>query len=198
MDTLTFDTIAKAWKRLVNDPIKVDQMQTQAPSLINPEAIRLKRINEDEGGITIRFVGFDAASDSSQGIPTIKRMIQSWLKRVASEVRVIDSIEPDLTLLVSKDVRFTEAAVTIFRRDPKTNKIKRAYKCIGGRKDGRRVQNPDQCMQFPDVDKKMNLAITKRAKYGQSVNSRTKTKLTNIVSKRVRKANQRLKKARGI
>lgn len=199
MDELTFDIIAKAWKKLVSTPDKVNAMRTEAPTLTHPEAIRLKHSGHTgDDAIHIIFYGFDAASDEIQGIPTIKRMVLNWLKKIADNVQVVDSTETDLNLLVSPATKFTEAAIPILRRDPKTNKVKRAYKCIGGRKDGRRVSNPDQCLQYPSVAKKISLSISKRAKYGQRSKSRTKTKLTNIVSKRVRKANARLKKARGM
>lgn len=197
MNTLSFDIIAKAWKKLVEDPDKLNALQTQAPGLTQPGAIRLKNVEEMDDKIHIRFHGFELASDEVQGVPVIKRMILNWIKKFADFVQVMDSGDSDLNLMISKQMKFTEAAVPVFRRDPKTNKVKRAFKCIGGKKDGRRVSDPDQCLTYPSVAKKISLSISKRAKYGQRAKSRTKTKLTNIVSKRVRKANQRLKKARG-
>lgn len=197
MDTLSFDIIAKAWKKLINDPDKLDSIQTQAPGLTQPGAIRLKNVEEMSDKMHIRFYGFDAASDEVQGVPVIKRMVLNWIKQFADFVQVMDSGDSDLNLMISRRMKFNEAAVPVFRRDPKTNKVKRAYKCIGGKKDGRRVSDPDQCLQYPSVAKKISLSISKRAKYGQRSKARTKTKLTNIVSRRVRKANQRLKKARG-
>ena len=41
------------------------------------------------------------------------------------------------------------------------------------------------------------MKMTKRAKSGQMGIGRKKTQLTNIVSKKIRKANTRFKKARG-
>ena len=198
MDQISFDIVATAWKRLINNPDKVNDMQIQAPTLTKPAAIRLKNQREDEITITIRFFGFNTASEDSEGIPIIKRMIFNWVKRFSQEVQIMDSIGTDLILVISKTARFTEAAISIYRRDPKTNKVKRVYKCIGGRKDGRRVSDPELCLQYPDVAKRISLSISKRAKHGQSRKAKTKTKLTNIVARRVRKANQRLKKARGI
>ena len=90
-----------------------------------------------------------------------------------------------------------EAAISIFKRDPKTNKSKRYYKCIGGKKHGRRMANPNDCIGFPDFMKKMKFAMTKRQKPGQAGLGKKKTQLTNIMAKRIRKANTRLKKARG-
>lgn len=198
MDELSFEIISGAWKKVINDPEKLSAIQTQAPTLHWPEAIRLKNVSDQDGKIQIRFYGFEAASDETRGIPIIKRMILNWLKQFSSSVQVVDSTNTDLNLIVAKTTKFTEAAIPIFRRDPKTNKVKRVYKCLGGAKDGRKVSDPNQCLSYPDVGKKISLSISKRAKYGQSKKAKTRTKLTNIVSKRVRKANQRLKKARGM
>lgn len=197
MDELNFQTIAKAWKRLVSDPDKVSSMQTQSPSLTTPAAIRLKNIVEQDGHFHIRFSGFENASSETAGIPIIKRMILNWMKQIAEEVKVMDSTNTDLNLLVSNRSKFTEAAISIYHRNPKTNKVTRKYKCMGGPKNGRKVSDPNQCLQYPSVAKKISLSISKRATKGQSAKARTKTKLTNIVSRKVRKANQRLKKARG-
>jgi len=198
MNGLDFQTIANAWKRMISDPTKVMSMQTEAPDLLHPNAIRIKNIPSDDGKIHIRFYGFDAASSDTTGIPIIKRMVMNWVKRISTNVQIIDSGMSDLSLIISPDMRFTEAAISIFKRDPKSNKVKRVYKCIGGRKNGRRVSDPEQCLQYPSVEKRMKLAISKRMKAGASGKARTKTKLTNIMSRRVRKANQRIKKARGM
>lgn len=197
MDNLNFDVVLKAWKKLIADPVKLNAIQTQAPGLVHPNAIRMKNVDETNDTLHFRFYGFDAAADSVQDVPIIKRMVLNWLKQFSDFVQVMDSGDSDLNLKVSKQLKFTEAAIPVYKRDPKTNKVKRVYKCIGGRKDGRRVSDPNQCLQYPSVDKKIKLSISKRAKHGQRAKARTKTKLTNIVSRRVRKANQRLKKARG-
>jgi hypothetical protein len=198
MSDLSFNKIARAWKTMVANPDKALAMKVQSPSLIHPDAIRIKNVDtDDDTNIHIRFYGFDASSSDAKGIPTIKRMVMNWIKKISDHVQIIDSASSDLNMIISTQMRFTEAAVPVFRRDPKTNKMKRAYKCIGGRKNGRRVSNPDQCLQYPNIEKGIKLAISKRAKHGQRAKNRTKTKLTNIMSRRVRKANKRLTKARG-
>jgi len=196
--SITFENVAKAWKKLVSDDEKLMAMTRFAPSLVRPSAIKLKNIPRNDGKLHIRFYGFEAASDSSSGIPLIKRMIVNWMKKISESVQIVDSGASDLNLLISTEMRFDEAAIPIYKRDPKTNKIKRGYKCIGGRKDGRRVSDPNACIMAPDIAKRIQFQITKRAKKGQSAKAKTRTKLTNIVSKRLRKANTRLKKARGL
>lgn len=197
MDNIDFDTIADAWKRLITDADRIDSMKVEAPSLVYPNAIRMKNISQDDSSVQIQFFGFETASDGAQGIPIIKRMIVNWLKQISSMVQVINTGTGDLVVRVSTLSKFTEVAIPIYRRNPKTNKITRVSKCVGGSKAGRKVSDPNSCMTYPDVEKKANLSISKRARAGQITNQRTKTKLTNIVSRRVRKANQRLKKARG-
>jgi len=197
MHTINFKTITKMWKSLLTDPDSVTSMKKHAPSLEHPTAIHLKKLNEGDGVLKLQFYGFVAASNNTDGVPMIKRVVVNWIKQYAADVKVIASDKGTLLLNISTQRRFDEAAVTVFRRDPKTNKVKRVYKCIGGRKDGRRVSDGSQCLQYPNVEKRISLSISKRAKAGQAKRARTKTKLTNIVAKRVRKANNRLKKARG-
>lgn len=197
MEELSFDLIAAAWKRLINDADKLTAMQTQAPSLVYPTAIRLKNTGGDEQSIQLQFYGFEAASDNSQGVPIIKRMLLNWVKQFAETVQVMGSTNTDLNLVISKQAKFTEAAISVYRRNPKTNKITRVHRCMGGAKNGRKVSDPQDCLSYPDVQKKISLSISKRAKYGQAAEHKLKTRLTNIVSKRVRKINQRMKKARG-
>lgn len=197
MDTVDFDTIADAWKRLINDDDRVDNMKVEAPSLVYPNAIRIKNISQDESSLRIQFFGFETASNGTAGIPIIKRMIVNWLKQISSMVQVVNAGTGDLVVNISTMSKFTEVAVPVFRRNPKTNAITRVSKCVGGAKAGRKVSNPNSCMTYPDVEKRANLSISKRARAGQIVQQKTKTKLTNIVSRRVRKINQRMKKARG-
>jgi hypothetical protein len=192
---LNFDTIRAAWDKLRTE--RETELQKLAPNLSNPGEIYLKKIREDDNYIILQFNGFSNAVDQTQAIPQVKRMIVEWIRKYSMEVQIMPGDLTTLMVRVSKETKFSEAAISIFKRDPKTNKAKKAYRCVGGKKDGRRVSNPDQCIGVPDFNKKMNFAISKRTKYGQATKSKTKTKLTNIISKRVRKANQRLKKARG-
>lgn len=192
---LNFDTIRAAWDKLRTE--RETELQKLAPNLSNPGEIYLKKIREDDNYIILQFNGFSNAVDQTQAIPQVKRIIVEWIRKYSMEVQIMPGDLTTLMVRVSKETKFSEAAISIFKRDPKTNKAKKAYRCVGGKKDGRRVSNPDQCIGVPDFNKKMNFAISKRTKYGQATKSKTKTKLTNIISKRVRKANQRLKKARG-
>lgn len=192
---LNFDTIRAAWDKLRTE--RETELKKLAPNLSNPGEIYLKKIREDDSYIIIQFNGFSNAVDQTQAIPQVKRMIVEWIRKYSMEVQIMPGDLTTLMVRVSKETKFSEAAISIFKRDPKTNKAKKAYRCVGGKKDGRRVSNPDQCIGVPDFNKKMNFAISKRTKYGQATKAKTKTKLTNIISKRVRKANQRLKNARG-
>lgn len=214
-DSLTFDVLKTAWDKLRTE--RKGDLQRQASELSDPEEIYVKRISEDPHYLTVEFLGFLNAVTSPESIPQAKRLVLQWLRKVALDVQIGRSDQSALIVRLSKDLRprytragqatmgeaatsqklLPEAAISIFKRDPKTNKTKRYYKCIGGKKNGRRVANPDDCIGVPDFNKRVKFGMTKRAKYGQSKAAKKKTQLTNIVSKRTRKANQRLKKARG-
>ena len=194
---ISFDTIAKAWRLLTTDGDRVQELQKMVPFLNRPSMIRLKKIGENDRFTKMQFYNFVQAVDKSSDIPYVKNMIVTWLKKISSDVQLVIGSDEELTVIISHETKFDEAAVPIYKRDPKTNTIKRAYRCIGGAKDGRRVSSPDQCLVAPDVEKRAKFAISKREKAGAASVKRKKTKITNIVSRKLRKANQRLKKARG-
>lgn len=197
---LTFEILKNAWKKVKDQ--REDDIMDQIPGISTITNIHVKRMEETKQNIIVQFIGLETIStDNITVLPQIKRLIINWCKTFSEEVKTYRSTNNVLILSLSKSLKLTETlnevAISIYKRDPKTNTIKKYYKCIGGKKDGRRVANPDDCIGVPDWNKKMMFSITKRAKYGQTSKAKTKTKLTNIVSKRVKKANQRLKKARG-
>ena len=195
MALLDFETLKKAWNRLRKT--RESDLQEVAPGLTKPEEIYIKRVLEDDVQMVVQFGGFRQAVDDQNTIPQVKRLITTWLRGFTMGVQQARSDEDTLVLRISKEMKFAEAAVSVFKRDPKTNKKKTYYKCVGGKKDGRKVSDPNQCIGVPDPAKKIKFSITKRAKYGQASKSRKKTQLTNITARRISKANQRLKKARG-
>ena len=196
-DTISFETLKDSWTKLKND--RSAELLIKAPDLVDPKAIYLKRIQETPLEMIVQFAGFEDAVDNDKNIPQAKRVILVWLRSVYVNVQQMKSNTDSLLLRIEKEASgdFTEAAISIFKRDPKTNKSKKYYRCIGGKKNGRKVANADDCIGVPDPMKKIKFGITKRAKPGQAGLSKKKTQLTNIMSKRIRKANQRLKKARG-
>ena len=195
MAELDFDTLKKAWR--ITRTRREDDLKTIAPTLANPNEIYLKRIGESPNELIVQFLGFENAVDDATTIPQVKRLIINWLKRSSQDVRLQPSDQNTMIVRVSKDLKFDEAAISVLQRDPKTNKAKRVYRCIGGKKSGRKVASADICLGVPDWNKKMKLNMTKRTKPAQTGIAKKKTQLTNIMAKRIRKANQRVKKARG-
>lgn len=196
MNVLNFETLRKAWSLFIQE--REEEIRRLSQSFTSPSEIYLKRVRDTDEELVVEFLGFENAVDNVENIQQAKRIIQNWIKRFSMSVRLQPSNSSNVMILsISKELKFSEAAISVFKRDPKSNKTKKAYRCIGGKKNGRKVSNPDDCIGVPDFDKKINLKVSKRAKYGQSSASKTKTKLTNIVARRVKKANTRLKKARG-
>ena len=195
MHEIDFDILKQAWNRLVST--RSAAMKKAAPDLSEPNQIYLKRVAEDEVQLAVRFAGISKAVNQRSSIPQVKRLIVNWLKNVATDVQQVRSDDDSLIVRIAKEMKVDEAAISVFKRDPKTNKRKTYYKCVGGKKGGRKVANPNDCIGVPDPAKKIKFSITKRAKYGQASKSRKKTQLTNVTARRIRKANQRLKKARG-
>lgn len=200
MQDVSFKSIFNAWKKISNNPHIIEDMKRTIPNLTNPSKILIRNnTQENDADLHIEFINLLNAMKDSNGIEYMKRWIYNWLKEISDSVQML-SIGGDpgtVNFKISRHKRFDEAAIPILRRDSKTNKVKRVYKCIGGKKDGKKVANPDQCLKVPDFFKRANLSITKRAKQGQSKKSKTKTKLTNIIAKKVRRRNQMIKKSRG-
>ena len=195
MHDFNFDTLKAAWQRLKRDR-SVD-MKKIAPNLSDPDEIYMKRVSESDFELAVQFSGFRHSVQQQTSIPQVKRLVINWLKNISQSVQQVRSDDDTLIVRMSKELKVNEAAVSVFKRDPKTNKKTTQYKCIGGKKDGRKVASPDACIGVPDPAKKIKFSITKRAKYGQASKSRKQTQLTNVTARRIRKANQRVKKARG-
>ncbi len=194
---ISFDTLKQAWQKIKTD--RSAELLRRSPDLTDPQSIYMKRLQETPMEMIVQFAGFEDAVDDAKNIPQAKRVILVWLRSIFMNVQQMKAEDDSLLVKIEKESKgdFTEAAISIFKRDPKSNKSKRYYRCIGGKKNGRKVANADDCMGVPDPMKKIKFGITKRAKPGQAKMGKKKTQLTNIMSKRIRKANQRLKKARG-
>lgn len=196
-NTIDFEALKDSWKILKSE--RSAELLRAAPDLVEPKKIYLKRLQETPTEMVVQFSGFEGAVDKAENIPQAKRTILSWLKNVFMSVQQMKADQDTLMIKVEKEPKsdFTEAAISIFKRDPKTNKSKNYYRCIGGKKNGRKVASADGCIGVPDKMKQIKFGITKRTKPGQASIGKKKTQLTNIMSKRIRKANTRLKKARG-
>lgn len=195
MSELTFDVLKQAWKKLTNE--RSEELQKLATDLSRPTEIYIKKIKEDEVSLMVEFSGITNAVVTAQSTAQVKRAITTWMRKFSMDVKVQRSDPNNLIVKLSKELKISEAAISVFKRDPKSNKIKKYYKCVGGKKDGRKVADPNDCIGIPDFQKKMKFGMTKRAKSGQTSASKKRTQLTNIVTKRLTKANKRLKKARG-
>lgn len=195
MDQLDFEMLKSAWDKMKSH--RSAEMKRVAPDLADPDEIYIKRVAESDVELAVRFAGIGKSVQQPNSVPQVKRLIINWLRNIAVSVQQVRSNNEDLIVRMSKELKMTEAVVSVFKRDPKTNKRKNYYKCVGGKKNGRKVSNPNDCIGVPDPAKKIKFSITKRAKYGQASASRKKTQLTNVTARRIKKANQRVKKARG-
>lgn len=195
MAAISFENLKAAWDKLKTE--RSAELRRLSPNLSKPEEITLRRTGEDENSLTVQFSGFENATDDVNYVPQVKRLVLLWLRKISDDIRTMRSDPDSLIVKMDKGSKVEEASIGVFKRDPKTNKSKNYYKCIGGLKNGKKVSSPDKCVGVPDFAKKTKMKMTKRAKSGQMGMGRKKTQLTNIVSKKIRKANTRFKKARG-
>lgn len=195
MSQINFENLKAAWDKLKTE--RSAELKRLAPNLNKSDEITLRRTTEDEQFMTVQFSGFESAVDDINYVPPVKRLVIQWLRKISDDVRTMRSDPDSLIVKIDKASKIEEAAISVFKRDPKTNKKKNYYKCVGGSKNGKRVSSPEKCIGIPDFAKKTKMKISKRAKAGQMGMGRKKTQITNIVAKKVRKANMRVKKARG-
>ncbi|RMH14956.1 MAG: hypothetical protein D6698_11925 [Gammaproteobacteria bacterium] len=163
------------------------------PLPISDKQLNIEMLDDNK----IKISGFALLDKSGDLKSAVLLYITTALKKRNIPAK-IDPIENVDEIVIDIDDILNEVAVRIFKRDPKTNKIKTAFKCIGGLKDGRRVSNPDECLSKPDIQKRIRAAINSRKKRSTMKMKRKITQKTNLMSRRAKNANKRLKKARGI
>ncbi len=195
MAAITFENLKKAWDTLKTE--RSAELRKLSPNLNNPKEITLRRTGEDQEYLTVQFSGFENATDDVNYVPQVKRLVLLWLRKISDDIRTMRSDPDSLIVKMDKGSKVEEASISVFKRDPKTNTRKNYYRCIGGLKNGKKVSSPDKCVGVPDFAKKTKMKMTKRAKSGQMGLGRKKTQLTNVISRKIRKANVRIKKARG-
>ncbi len=195
MSMINFRNLKTAWDKLKTE--RSAELKRLSPNLNKPDEITMRRTAEDEQFMTVQFSGFENAMDDVNYVPQVKRLVVQWLRKISDDIRTMRSDPDSLIVKLDKGSKISEAAISVFKRDPKTNKRKNYYKCVGGSKNGKKVSSPEKCIGVPDFAKKTKMKISKRAKAGQMGIGRKKTQLTNIISKKIRKANMRVKKARG-
>lgn len=72
----------------------------------------------------------------------------------------------------------------------KGTKLVRKYRCVGGKRHGRIVAEPQQCFAPPNVQAKMRMRVT-RKKLGQRMMRKAKrTKRTNPASRALKHLNR--------
>lgn len=197
-NTMIYEHIEKAWKNLTEK--NPHDFKSRVPSLVSLNAIDIELVQETDNRVVIAFTNFAEAVSESQDIPRMKELIKNWLKQIGIvRIRRADnrSFIVELSNFEIDSInKVDEAVVKVFTR--KNNKLVPAMKCLGGPKNGQRTKDVATCMEPPSYAKRTARKISSRKNKGAIANKRKKTKLTNIIGRnRLKKANARLKKARG-
>lgn len=203
----TREQIQDRWKKSLKNKRFVHILNTIAPFFIYPENVKfvVDKINGEimVGATNLNMTGQNL-DDSDYTI--IKNLIWAWERAVLTPAypkRIQNKIKYSLNVVLTdgptkekKDIN--EVALKVFKRDPKSGKPKIAYRCIGGRRHGRKVHDPADCMSVPDIQKKIQMKQNKRFRAAKMALGRKKTADHDLRYKRTRMANKRLKMARGI
>jgi len=164
-----------------------------------PDALTKTDINIDvrEGHVLVYIRGIEKVFNSpgDNRIARLRRAIFKYFQARLKDIRVAPSTTDAMVLSIKQEA-LGEAAITVLRRDPKTNKIKKAYKCIGGRKNGKKVGDPKSCTTPPNPYKQIAMKKNMRMKSGSINAKKALTRLNNIAYKKALAANKRLAASR--
>jgi hypothetical protein len=192
---MLYKKIEKAWNEL--SETQASEFKKRVPSLVSLSSIHIEKDKETLDRVVVVFSNFTNAVEKSSDIANLKAVIRDWLKQIGM-VRIKRSGAETLILELSnvEISNLDEAVVKVFTR--KDNKLVPAMKCLGGPKNGQRTQDVATCMEPPSYARRTARKVSSRKNKGAIAKKRQKTKLTNIIGrKRLKKANDRLKKARG-
>jgi len=192
---MIYEIVQKAWERIATE--QVVEFKQRVPSLISLDTISLSKEAEDDNHCIVVFNDIGKAVQDATDIPLLKATIKKWLQQIAF-VRIQRSDNTSFIIELSdfRPRRVSEAVVKVFVR--KNNTLVPAMKCLGGPKNGQRTKDVATCMEPPSFARRTARKISARKNKASISKKRTKTKLTNIIgTRRLKKANDRLKKARG-
>lgn len=192
---MIFKLIEHAWSRIIKE--QAAEFKQRVPSLVSLSVISLDKEFEDRNKCVIIFTEFNEAVQEAKDIPLLKETIKRWLQKIGFvRIRRSDNNSFIVELTDVKARQVDEAVVKVFTR--KNNTLVPAMKCLGGPKNGQRTQDVKTCMEPPSYARRTARKVSARKNKGSIAKKRQKTKLTNIIGrKRLKKANDRLKKARG-
>jgi len=101
-----FNILKRAWMKLIQN--NITSIIKVAPGFENPQKILLKNINDDDSFLQVQFSGFENAVNDSREIQAAKRVIVDWLKKISTSVQIVPSTPTELSVKISKDLKFSE------------------------------------------------------------------------------------------
>ncbi|MAZ56835.1 hypothetical protein CL653_03515 [bacterium] len=191
---MSYEKIEKAWREVSKrfNP----EFKKRVPSLIDLKNLNISKVSENDERIVLMFTSFSEAVSDIEDVPRLKAAIKSWLSRFSTvRIRPTNNQSYTTELIGFDTMHLDEAVVKVFTR--KGNKLTPALKCVGGPKHGQRTKDVATCMSPPSYARRTARKVSARKK-GAISNKQKINKITNIVSRRrLKKANDRLRKARG-
>lgn len=85
---------------------------------------------------------------------------------------------------------FVTETQLIWRRNPKTGKIRMRWRCTSGPKAGRAVSNPRDCAAAPDIKKREKLKKTRAKTKVRQARRAKRTKRINPISRLASRLNK--------
>lgn len=167
------------------------QRETARKLSVDPSVIKLSMESRKLDSFVAKFDGFTGIDQNK--IEMFKGEIIDWAKKVGN-VKILKSHPESLFLEISGEI--AEAVIKVFKAQG--GKIVPTFRCIGGPKNGKKASDPSICMSPPNIKRRQAMRKAARQHKGSIANKRMKAGRTNkLLRRKVTKANQRLRKARG-
>lgn len=101
MKNLTFDGLNQAWNVLRTRAPRT--MASHIPTLQNPRALLMTRVDESPYVMTVMFRGFDQAiADNVKGTPAAKRFLLDWVRTQGGEAQIQRGDPDNLLVRITK------------------------------------------------------------------------------------------------
>lgn len=87
MENLTFDGLNEGWNMLRTRAPQT--MAAHIPTLRNPRALLMTRVDESPFVVTVMFRGFnEAVADRAKGVPAAKRFLLDWIRTQGVDAQI--------------------------------------------------------------------------------------------------------------
>lgn len=190
-----FEQVEKYWNAF--KATKGGDLKTLVPNLQNLDNIQISQGRSNATMLEVTLSNLSMTVDDGQHVSLLKNYIIKYFKTF-SDVKIKNTGHDDLILYITnlRQPSVQEAALKVLKR--KGNTLVSTMKCISGPKKNQRVGNEKTCTAPLNTNMSIQRKISAKANKNQIKNKKKLTSIKSaVVHRRLVKANQMRKKARG-